>query len=186
MPTRTARSYPLPRAKSFQEACSLAAKQLRTNVIYFHAAALITTGGEPGFHSEAALDAAVHRPFVVYGDESPYKDSLEQAAALFQSLICNHAFLDANKRAGTSACLYFLEYSGYWRGMALLTDKERNQLFQLSIRVAQGGYQHPRIVQELRRILEPTRNPRGQLPPLQLACVHWCHPPVSPFFLGGT
>lgn len=160
MPTRKACSYPLPPADTRHEACLLAAKQLRTNVIYFHAYALLETGGESGILSEQALESAVHRPFAMYGDESAYKNPLEQAAALLQSLICDHAFLDANKRAGTTACLYFLERSAYWRGMALLTDKERLQLFELSIRVAQGGYRHPQIVQELGRILELTRNRR--------------------------
>lgn len=160
MPTRKPCAYPLPRADTLHESCLLAASQLRSDVIYFHARALKETGGEPGVLSEANLESAVHRPFAMYGGTSAYNTPLEQAAALFESLNCNHAFLDANKRTGTATCLYFLTRSNYWLGLALLTDKERVQLLELSIAIAQGGWDHADIVRALGRILEPTRNRR--------------------------
>lgn len=58
------------------------------------------------------LDSAVHRPrSSLYGSDA-YPDLLTKAAALMQSLIANHAFVDGNKRAGWAAAEVFLALNG--------------------------------------------------------------------------
>jgi death on curing protein len=49
------------------------------------------------------LEAAVFRPQTDY-----YNDISEEAAALLESLVNNHAFVDGNKRVGFAAVHTFL------------------------------------------------------------------------------
>jgi death-on-curing protein len=48
-------------------------------------------GGSPGVRDPGLLDAALYRPQTGY-----YADLIEEAAALWESLAQNHAFLDGN------------------------------------------------------------------------------------------
>jgi death-on-curing protein len=54
-----------------------------------------------------ALDSALHRPQSGY-----YKDLISQAAALFESLVINHPFVDGNKRIAFAAMDTFLRVNG--------------------------------------------------------------------------
>ncbi|MGB8831290.1 MAG: type II toxin-antitoxin system death-on-curing family toxin [Candidatus Sulfotelmatobacter sp.] len=65
-------------------------------------------GGLHGLRDQGALEAAVFRPQTGY-----YNDVGEEAAALFESLVNNHAFLDGNKRVGFAAMHTFLLINGY-------------------------------------------------------------------------
>jgi death on curing protein len=60
-------------------------------------------GGIHGLRDAGALHAAVARPQNGY-----YMDSIEEAAALFESLAQNHPFLDGNKRTAITATGVFL------------------------------------------------------------------------------
>jgi death-on-curing protein len=64
-------------------------------------------GGLHGLRDRGALEAAVFRPQTGY-----YNDLGEEAAALFESLVNNHAFLDGNKRVGFAAMHTFLLLNG--------------------------------------------------------------------------
>jgi death on curing protein len=50
-------------------------------------------GGSQGIRDRGLLESALFRPQTGY-----YTDIAEMAAALFQSLLLNHAFVDGNKR----------------------------------------------------------------------------------------
>jgi death-on-curing protein len=65
-------------------------------------------GGLHGLRDQGALEAAVFRPQTSY-----YYDLSEEAAALFESLVNNHAFLDGNKRVGFAAMHTFLLLNGF-------------------------------------------------------------------------
>jgi prophage maintenance system killer protein len=58
-------------------------------------------GGTPGVRDMGLLESALFRPRTGY-----YEDLAQMAAALFESLLSNHAFLDGNKRA----CLFHLRH----------------------------------------------------------------------------
>jgi death-on-curing protein len=64
-------------------------------------------GGEHGLLNQAAFEAAVFRPQTGY-----YNDLSEEAAALLESLVNNHPFLDGNKRVGFAAAHTFLLLNG--------------------------------------------------------------------------
>ena len=59
------------------------------------------------------VDAAVQRPQqTVYGRDA-YEDIHAKAAALFQSLARNHAFIDGNKRVAVTAVGVFYLLNGW-------------------------------------------------------------------------
>lgn len=68
-----------------------------------------TFGGMGGVRDKGLLESALHRPRTGY-----YRDLVEMAAALFESLLNNHAFVDGNKRVAFFATDVFLRLNG-WR-----------------------------------------------------------------------
>jgi death on curing protein len=72
-------------------------------VIAIHHHQIEEYGGIHGLRDQGALEAAVFRPQTGY-----YNDLSEEAAALLESLVNNHAFLDGNKRVGFAAVHTFL------------------------------------------------------------------------------
>jgi death on curing protein len=77
-------------------------------VVAIHHHQIEEYGGEHGMLNQGSLEAAVFRPQTGY-----YNDLSEEAAALFESLVNNHAFLDGNKRVGFAAMHTFLLLNGF-------------------------------------------------------------------------
>jgi death-on-curing protein len=77
-------------------------------VIAIHHHQIEEYGGAHGLRDQGALEAAVFRPQTGY-----YNDLSEEAAALFESLVNNHAFVDGNKRVGFAAMHTFLLVNGF-------------------------------------------------------------------------
>lgn len=65
-------------------------------------------GGFSGVRDKGLLESALFRPQTGY-----YDDIAELAAALFESLILNHAFVDGNKRVAFFATDTFLRLNGW-------------------------------------------------------------------------
>ena len=65
-------------------------------------------GGTQGLRDKGLLESALFRPQTGY-----YADLAQMAAALFESLISNHAFVDGNKRAAFFICDVFLRLNGW-------------------------------------------------------------------------
>ena len=77
-------------------------------VVAIHHHQIEEYGGLHGLRDQGALESAVFRPQTGY-----YNDVGEEAAALFESLVNNHAFLDGNKRVGFAAMHTFLLMNGF-------------------------------------------------------------------------
>ena len=69
-------------------------------VIGIHAVLIKRYGGSPGIRDEGALQSAIGRPNQTFDGEELYKTTVEKAAALIESLVKNHPFIDGNKRTG--------------------------------------------------------------------------------------
>ena len=65
-------------------------------------------GGTDGVRDMGALESALHRPQTGY-----YKDIIEEAAALLESLATNHPFLEGNLRVAFAVTSAFLLINGY-------------------------------------------------------------------------
>jgi death-on-curing protein len=80
----------------------------RDEALEIHRALLERFGGPEGIRDLGLLESALYRPRTGY-----YKDLAEMAAALFESLIMNHPFVDGNKRVAFFATDVFLRLNGY-------------------------------------------------------------------------
>jgi death-on-curing protein len=76
--------------------------------LHIHESLIERFGGEPGVRDPGLLESALFRPRTGY-----YADLAEMAAALFESLLINHPFVDGNKRAAFFATDVFLRLNGY-------------------------------------------------------------------------
>jgi death on curing protein len=77
-------------------------------VLAIHDRVIEEFGGAPGVRDHGLVDSAVHRPRSGYYDEL-----LTMAAALFESLLMNHPFVDGNKRVAFFATDVFLRINGF-------------------------------------------------------------------------
>ena len=73
-----------------------------------HAIGLKKYGGSSGIRDIGALESALFRPQTGY-----YKDIIEEASALLESLAVNHPFIDGNKRVAFAVADTFLRINGY-------------------------------------------------------------------------
>ncbi len=81
-------------------------------VLFIHARLTDEIGGDHLLRDVGLLVSAVSRPRAVFGGVELYPSLEEKAAALMQSLILNHPFLDGNKRTGITAAALFLLRNG--------------------------------------------------------------------------
>jgi len=77
------------------------------DVLAFHDLQLRRYGGAPGIRDMGLVEAALFRPQTGY-----YKDIIEQAAALWESFLMNHPFVDGNKRTAFAVTDVFLRVNG--------------------------------------------------------------------------
>lgn len=78
-----------------------------------HSIAIEKFGGPNGVRDMGGLESALARPFQTFGGEDLYPTIFEKAAALGESLIINHPFIDGNKRSGYLLMEALLRYEGY-------------------------------------------------------------------------
>ncbi len=80
----------------------------RDEALAIHSTLLERFGGPAGVRDYGLLESALYRP-----QTGHYADLAEMAAALFESLIMNHPFVDGNKRVAFFATDVFLRFNGY-------------------------------------------------------------------------
>ncbi len=55
-------------------------------------------GGAKGIRDKGILESAIGRPFQTFDGKDLYPDPVDKAAAIFESIVSNHPFVDGNKR----------------------------------------------------------------------------------------
>ena len=88
-------------------------------VLTLHALVIDEFGGTDGIRDFGALEAAVFRPQTGY-----YEDPVAEAAALFESIVQNHPFLDGNTRTALAAADVHLRLNGLELGGDSLAHHE--------------------------------------------------------------
>jgi death on curing protein len=101
-------------------------------------------GGPSGVRDRGLLDSALHRPQSGY-----YADIAEMAAALFESLIINHPFIDGNKRIAFFATDVFLRLNG-WR---IMVDADQAHAFLIGL-LERGECNFDRLLAWLRESMK--------------------------------
>ena len=96
-------------------------------------------GGTSGIRDKSLLESALARPFQTFDKKDLYSSPIEKAAALIESIITNHPFIDGNKRFGYVAMrLVLLE-----AGLDIRATEEEKYEFVISI--AKGELKFPGI-----------------------------------------
>ncbi len=79
------------------------------DALYIHAEQMRLFGGASGVRDLGLVESALLRPQTGY-----YRDLVEEAAALWESLAMNHGFVDGNKRVAFACTDIFLELNGHF------------------------------------------------------------------------
>jgi death-on-curing protein len=104
-------------------------------------------GGPPGVRDRGLLESALFRPQTGY-----YEDLASMAAALFESLLMNHPFVDGNKRVAFFATDVFLRLNG-WK-MRVDPDAAHGFLIAL-LESRTADYEH--LLPWIRASVKPSR-----------------------------
>jgi len=74
-----------------------------------HKKLLSVTGGMDGIKDESLLDSALSASFQTFDGVELYPSVTAKIARIAYGLVCNHPFLDGNKRIGTYVMMVLLE-----------------------------------------------------------------------------
>lgn len=83
------------------------------DILKLHRFSIEIYGGASGVRDLGLLESAIARPFQTFGGDDLYPTVFEKAAALGESLIINHPFVDGNKRTGFLAMASLIQEEGY-------------------------------------------------------------------------
>jgi death on curing protein len=102
------------------------------NVILFHEKIIKETGGSAGIRDRGLIESALNRAFMTYDGKDLYPNIIEKISAIVHSLICNHGFVDGNKRIGVAVMVILLKMNNI---KMYYTQKE---LIDFGLKTAEG------------------------------------------------
>jgi len=82
-------------------------------VLFLHSRLIDETGGMHGVLDLGMLLSAIGRPQATFAGDDLYEDLFSKTAAMMDSLVRNHPFVDGNKRTAITAAGIFLWMNGY-------------------------------------------------------------------------
>ena len=101
--------------------------------MFFHTVSVQRYGGAEGVRDVGALEAAVERLWASSFGEEHFPTPFEKAAALCESIIRQHPFVDGNKRTAVASAAYLLSTFGYE------LEAEQRELEDFAVGVAEGN-----------------------------------------------
>ncbi len=116
---------------------------LLEDVLQLHKLSIEKYGGSHGLRDLGLLESAIARPFQTFAGEDLYPSRIEKAAALIESLIINHPFIDGNKRTGAVAMVALLEDEG------IAFSAEEDDFYNFTISISTGEKSFNEIVEWL-------------------------------------
>ena len=102
-------------------------------LLFIHYRLIATTGGSHGVRDVGALQAAAARPAATFDGDDLYPGIFAKAAALFESLIGNHPFVDGNKRTAIAAAGVLLRRNGF------RLETSQDELYRFTMAMATGS-----------------------------------------------
>jgi death-on-curing family protein len=110
------------------------------DAIRIHEVLIDRFGGSQGIRDLTLLESALSRPFQTFDKKDLYPTPIEKAAALIESILINHPFIDGNKRLGYVLMrLLLLDY-----GFDI--SASQNEKFDFVITIAKGDYHNSYII----------------------------------------
>jgi death-on-curing protein len=89
-------------------------------------------GGSHGIRDRGILLSALSRPYQTFDGKDLYPTAIQKAAALIESILINHPFIDGNKRTGYVLMrLLLIEH-----GLDIIANQ--SEKYQFVIRIASG------------------------------------------------
>jgi len=105
----------------------------------YHTALIEKYGGANGVRDEGLLLSALARPFMTFDQLDLYPTPSGKAAAVFESMVINHPFLDGNKRIAFFLLrLILLDYD-----LDVLADEDEK--YEFAIAASMGNLNFDRI-----------------------------------------
>jgi death on curing protein len=117
---------------------------LLEDILILHEYSIKDFGGSSGIRDWGLLQSAIARPFQTFDGNDLYPTVFDKAAALCESLVMNHPFVDGNKRTGMLAMTTLLLEFGY----KLIAGNDA--LYNLIIDVSTGEKGFDEIVEWLK------------------------------------
>ncbi len=119
------------------------------DVIFYHDKAIEKYGGSKGLRDFGGLDAALNRPWQTFDSEELYPTCFEKAAAISESVILNHPFIDGNKRTAFILCEAIIEDAGY------IIEANTDTIYNFLVDISTGNLSFEEIVIWLRQNTKP-------------------------------
>jgi len=117
------------------------------DALFFHEELIERYGGAHGIRDLGALESALHRPQTGY-----YVTLVQEAAALLESLVQNHPFLDGNKRTAFAVVDVFLRINDY----SITADSKSVYTIMVAL-MEQKQFDMTHLVPWLESIVTPVR-----------------------------
>ena len=109
-------------------------------ILLLHHLSIEKYGGSHGVRDAGLLDSAIARQFQTFAGENLYTSVFEQAAAISESLIINHPFVDGNKRTGFLAMIAILRINN------IMLNADETHAYQFIIDISTGKIRFEEIV----------------------------------------
>jgi death on curing protein len=110
------------------------------DVIRIHEILIDNFGGIKGIRNRGLLESAISRPFQTFDKVDLYSNPVEKVAALIESVLINHPFVDGNKRIGYVLMRLMLKEFGF----DIIASEEEK--YDFVIKIAEGKYHHAEII----------------------------------------
>lgn len=102
------------------------------NILLFHEKIINETGGSLGIRDKGLVESALNRAFATYDGKDLYSSDIDKISVIAHSLICNHGFVDGNKRIGISVMLFLLKMNN------IKISYTQQELIELGLKTAEG------------------------------------------------
>lgn len=98
------------------------------------------SGGSAGIRDSGSLLSALNRPFQTFDGQDLNPTAIEKSAAIVESIIINHPFIDGNKRMGYAFMRLLLSEEGYE------IKASENETYNFIIAIAEGKMNSEEII----------------------------------------
>ncbi len=96
-------------------------------------------GGAKGIRDKGTLESAINRPYQTFDGQELYPTPIDKGAAIFESIISNHPFIDGNKRTAYVLMRLVLKENN------MDIDLGQDQKFDFVIKAAKGELTYDQI-----------------------------------------
>lgn len=109
------------------------------DVLKIHNLLIDQFGGSHGVRDENMLSSAINRAFATFDQQELYPEPVDKAAAILESIVTNHPFIDGNKRTGYVLARLLLLKSG------LDIKATQEDKYEMVIAVSKGEWKFEQI-----------------------------------------